>query len=144
MKDNLLKPRVELIPTKPLIAMAEVLGYGARTYAPNNWRAGMSWEDTYASLQRHLLAWHDGESLDPGSGLSHLSHALCQLAFLSEFELTGTGEDDRFKRADATAQPRAEVRLDAVSLVSDPLPGLEFVPRPPTRPNPSKDEERGL
>jgi Domain of unknown function (DUF5664) len=107
MKDNLAKPRVELIPSRPLLAAAEVLGYGARNYAPNNWRLGMSWEDTYGSLQRHLMAWHDGEDADPASGLPHLAHALCQLMFLTEFSLTSTGEDDRWRPGDADAGPTA-------------------------------------
>jgi hypothetical protein len=103
-KDNKGKPRADLLPPKALLAMAEVLGYGASMYGSNNWRLGLAWEDTYASLQRHLLAWHDLEDVDPESGLTHLAHAGCQLMFLLEYSLTGTGEDNRWRGPDAARQ----------------------------------------
>lgn len=90
-----------LIPVSMLRLIAAVLRYGATKYAPNNWRRGMSWSEVYDALQRHLTAWLDGEWLDPETGLSHLGHAGCCLAFLIEYEthahLYGRF-DDRFKR----------------------------------------------
>ena len=35
---------------------------------------------------RHLEAWRAGEKVDKDSKLSHLSHALTNVAFLIEFE----------------------------------------------------------
>lgn len=99
VKDNRGKSRIDLIPSKPLVAIGEVLAFGARKYKPNNWRLGLSWEDTFASLQRHLLAWHDGEDTDPETKLAHLAHAGCQLMFLIEYAMTQTGEDDRWAPA---------------------------------------------
>lgn len=98
IKDNRGKPPMDLIPTPPLLAMAEVLAFGARKYRPHNWRRGLPWPDTYSSLQRHLVAWNDGEDLDQETGLSHLAHAECQLTFLLHYVLTGIGEetDNRF------------------------------------------------
>lgn len=96
IKDNKSKSRVDLIPWLPLKLVGDVLAYGAQKYKPNNWRLGLPWGDTFASLQRHLWAWHNGEDLDPETGLSHLAHAGCQLLFLSEYAATGTGVDDRW------------------------------------------------
>lgn len=96
IKDNRSKPRVDLLPSRPLIEIARVLAYGARKYRPHNWRYGLPWGDTYASLQRHLMAWNEREDVDPETGISHLAHAGCQLLFLIEYELTGTGTDDRW------------------------------------------------
>lgn len=100
VKDNRSKALMDLIPYPPLKAMAEVLGYGARKYKPNNWRLGLSWSQTFASLQRHLWAFNEGEDLDPETRLPHLAHAMCQLSFLTHYYLTKTGADDRFVSSD--------------------------------------------
>lgn len=97
IKDNRSKARVDLLPSAPLLAIAEVLSYGARKYKPHNFRHGLPWGDTYASMQRHLLAWNDGEDIDPESGLPHLAHAACQIIFLLEYAAKGTGTDDRWR-----------------------------------------------
>lgn len=106
VKDNRSKARVDLIPSSALIGASVVLGYGANKYKPHNWRLGLSWTQTFASLQRHLLAFNDGEDIDPESGLPHIDHAMCQLLFLSHYFHTGEGEDDRFTSADP-AEARA-------------------------------------
>lgn len=100
VKDNRGKSRVDLLPTKPLVAAGEVMEYGARKYKPHNWRLGLNWSDTMASAMRHLLAFNDGEDLDPETGKPHLAHALCQVLFLAEYYMTGTGTDDRFIHID--------------------------------------------
>ena len=107
VKDNVNKPRLELIPSLPLFKAGEVLAFGARKYKPHNWRLGLSWEETYGSLQRHLAAWHDGEDLDRESGMHHIAHAMCQMLFLAEFVFRGTGEDDRF-----VSLPKEQARTD--------------------------------
>lgn len=99
VKDNRGKSRVDLIPSAPLLGAGNVLAYGTHKYKPHNWRLGLRYSDTMASLQRHLLAFNDGEDLDPESGLPHLDHAMCQLLFLSEYYHTGTGIDDRWSRS---------------------------------------------
>ncbi len=96
VKDNRGKAPLDLLPSKPLIAAAEIMAFGATKYKPHNWRLGLSWSQTWSSLQRHLLSFNDGEELDPETGSPHLAHALCQLMFLTEYYLTGTGEDDRW------------------------------------------------
>ncbi len=96
VKDNVNKPRLDLIPSAPLFRAGEVLAFGAKKYKPHNWRLGLSWLETYGSLQRHLAAWLDGEDDDPESGYHHLAHAVCQMLFLAEFVFRGTGTDDRF------------------------------------------------
>ena len=91
---------LHLIPPALLTATAEVLGYGAQKYAPGNWMRGMSWTVVYASLQRHLLAWFSGEDIDSESGLSHMAHASCCVAFLLHFiamEQHHTYDDRAFK-----------------------------------------------
>lgn len=79
------KLKYDLIPPSATKALARVLTFGAAKYEKDNWRKGST--DRYlAALYRHLDAWRDGESNDSESGYSHLDHAICNLAFLIEFE----------------------------------------------------------
>lgn len=81
------KSRVDLIPPDFIIELGNVLKHGAEKYAPNDWQTLPYAEDRYyAAALRHLLAYRKGEKVDKESGLSHLSHAACNLAFLHYFE----------------------------------------------------------
>ena len=99
--DNPKKLPLWLVPSSLILAVAAVLGYGAKKYAANNWRRGMSYSEVYSAIQRHLSAWLEGEDIDEESGLNHIWHAACGLAFLCEYiafsKLYGVF-DDRFKR----------------------------------------------
>lgn len=79
------KMPLQLIAPEVLEAMAEVLQYGAKKYAPNNWMRGISWTTVFGAVLRHLWAWFRGEDIDPESGLPHLSHAACGLMFLTYY-----------------------------------------------------------
>lgn len=91
------KERMDLIPPEFLLATARALGFGAKKYAPGNWAQipGFDYSRVYASLQRHLVKWQSGEELDPESGMGHLDHACCNLAFLVAMQARGIGMDDR-------------------------------------------------
>ena len=79
---------LELLPTRPLEAIARVLAFGARKYAANNWRKGISYGRVYAAVIRHCWAWWRGENIDHDSGEHHLACAACELLFLLEYELS--------------------------------------------------------
>lgn len=91
------KPRYDLVPPEALDGLAKVLTFGAKKYADRNWELGMDWGRVYAALQRHILAWWSGQSRDPETGLSHLHHAACCIAFLQTYEARDIGEDTRPK-----------------------------------------------
>ena len=83
MKFDSEKPRWDLLPFESLTDIVLVLTYGAKKYAPENWRKVNDWRDRYfAALLRHLVAWKQGEKIDPESNLPHLAHAGCCLLFL--------------------------------------------------------------
>ena len=86
---------LELVPVEALESMAEVLRFGAKKYAPRNWERGMKRSICYACAMRHLTKWFRGEDKDEESGLSHLDHALTNLAMLVTYERRGIGADDR-------------------------------------------------
>ncbi len=76
------KPRMDLIPSVALYELAKVLTFGADKYGDNNWKDGIEFSRLYAAALRHLLAYKSGETIDPESKISHLSHALCNISFL--------------------------------------------------------------
>ena len=81
------KPRVDLVDPKFVLGVADVLTFGAKKYEPNNWqKVPDAVNRYYAAAQRHLLAWREGEKIDPESGLSHLYHVACNMMFLSWFD----------------------------------------------------------
>lgn len=89
MKYDNEKPMMNLLPPKAEMEMARVLTFGAKKYAPDNWRKVDDLERRYlAAAMRHINAHRQGEKLDSESGLSHLSHAMCCIAFIIEDSLT--------------------------------------------------------
>lgn len=93
------KAELHQVPSSLTFAVAKTLMYGAQKYEKGNWRKGMSWMTVYDCLQRHMLKWLDGEECDEESGLPHLYHAACNIAFLIEYRNTCPELDDRFKAA---------------------------------------------
>lgn len=81
------KLRYSLIPPTATKAIAEVLTFGAEKYAPNSWQSVDNGHERYLdALMRHLEAYRSGELLDQESGLPHMSHLLCNAAFLTYFD----------------------------------------------------------
>ena len=91
------KIRLELIPPEWTWGVGAVLTFGAQKYAAGNWATGngFEWSRLIGATERHLTAFKSGENLDPESGLSHLYHAGCMLAFLAAHVERGRGVDDR-------------------------------------------------
>ena len=77
-----------LVPSETDVAIAEVLTYGMKKYARDNWKKCTKKEIKryHAALLRHITAWNMGEKIDPESGLSHLKHALTNLAIIQYLE----------------------------------------------------------
>jgi hypothetical protein len=97
------KPRMDLLSSKWLVGVSEVLGYGAKKYSTetesgaHNWRNGLDYSRLVGAALRHLTAFNDGEDLDPETKLSHLLHASCCMMFLYEMTKIHPERDDRWK-----------------------------------------------
>ena len=89
------KPRMELLPTKPLEEIAKVLTFGAEKYDEWNWARGFKWSRVLGAVLRHVFSFLGGEDKDPETGLSHLAHAGCGILFILDHELNRLGTDDR-------------------------------------------------
>lgn len=86
-KDDTEKLRWDLLPWGGVEQIVKVLNYGARKYAPENWKKVPDARNRYfAAACRHLFAWFRGEKLDPESGLPHLAHVGCCILFLMHFD----------------------------------------------------------
>lgn len=62
--------------------VVKVLEFGAKKYAPDNWKKVPEAQERYGeAARRHILASMLGEENDPESGLSHEAHAIASLLF---------------------------------------------------------------
>lgn len=71
---------------------------GACKYGRHNYRVvGVRASVYYDATMRHLMAWWEGEDLDPDSkvGLHHVTKAITSLVVLRDAMLRGMVEDDR-------------------------------------------------
>lgn len=86
-KDDAGKLPYDLLPWGAVAQVVAVLQYGAKEYAPDNWKQVKDWRRRYFSAAcRHLISWVTGEKLDPETGLHHLAHASCCLLFMIELD----------------------------------------------------------
>lgn len=83
---------------KALRTLAKVSGFGARKYDAFNYLKGYDWTLSLNALLRHVMAFAEGEDLDPESGLPHTAHAAWHGLALTSFVERGLGTDDRFKQ----------------------------------------------
>lgn len=98
MKTEEGKPPLGLIPREFLESTSLALDFGNKTkYSRHSWRKGMEWQRLIDAALRHVTAFNDGEDTDPDSGLSHLAHASCCIAFLITYQAKGMGTDDRYQ-----------------------------------------------
>ena len=99
LRDNKGKAQLALVPRAILIGIAEVIWNssvnGGGKYPLHNWRKGLGFLDTASCALRHIFAWIAGEDFDKESGLHHLKHAACNLAFLLEYIEEHPELDDR-------------------------------------------------
>ena len=81
------KPRLTLVPTAIIRAVAAVREYGNRKYGdPENWRQ-VEVRRYRDAAYRHLLDYLDNPGgVDAESGLPALWHLACNIAFLCELE----------------------------------------------------------
>lgn len=91
------KPRMDLLSSIALFELSKVLTFGAKKYAPHDWRKGFNYSRLFAATFRHLFSRLNGEKFDQETGLSHVAHAMACLMFILEFETTKPELDDLYK-----------------------------------------------
>ena len=77
-----------LMPWEALTEVVKVLEHGAVKYEVNNWQIVPGARERYLnSGLRHLIAYAEGEKLDPDTELSHMAHLICNALFLLAFDI---------------------------------------------------------
>jgi hypothetical protein len=92
VKSDAGKVRLTLVPQQIIYEIAQIREYGNKKYGdPENWRT-VEIERYRDAAFRHFLGYlKDPKSVDEESGLPHLAHLACNIAFLCEME---KGTDD--------------------------------------------------
>ena len=90
------KPKLTLVPQQIIFDIAKVREYGLAKYGTSE-----SWKDVDIqryrdAAYRHFLAYlNDPSGVDAESGLTHLSHLACNIAFLCEMEKNYISKEDK-------------------------------------------------
>lgn len=77
------KLRWSLVDFPSLEDMVKVLEFGANKYSDNNWKKGLKTTEIIESMMRHMVAYLNGENIDPESNLPHTGHIMCNAMFLA-------------------------------------------------------------
>jgi hypothetical protein len=100
--------RPDLIPARAHLELALHYGHGAQKYTEydeqgnmtheggNNWRLGYEWSKSIAALERHILAFKDGEDFDEEFGSKHVIAAAWHCLTLATFMDEHPEFDDRW------------------------------------------------
>ena len=94
------KAPMSTVPANVLAEIGVAMLEGASKYGRHNYRAvGVRGSVYYDGVMRHLMAWWEGEDLDPDSGMSHVTKAITSLVVLRDAMMHGKFTDDRPPRA---------------------------------------------
>jgi hypothetical protein len=94
-KHDMSKERFDLIPIKPLMALAQLFTKGSEKYGVRNWETGIKFGRLFSAMMRHTFKWWAGEICDPVDGQHHLTAVIWNAMALMELEETHPEMDDR-------------------------------------------------
>ena len=90
------KVPLSTLPVPVLCEVAGALGEGMIQYGKHNWRGDRIEEaEYYDAALRHLMAWIEGQDIDPKSGIHHVSKAIAGLMVLRDAQIQGLTIDNR-------------------------------------------------
>lgn len=86
LRYNAGKPPIHYLLTAPNAVqhLATVFDYGAKKYAPDNWKKGLPTRQLVDSLLRHLTSYMNGNDYDAESGCAEVAHILWNAFVLAE------------------------------------------------------------
>lgn len=85
-KEDASKPILSRVPPEIILAIEKVREYGCRKYPEDSWKDVEPQRYWEAALRHMLAAWKDYRAVDPESGLPHIWHIACNLAFMIKLE----------------------------------------------------------
>lgn len=81
------KLRLDLVPPELIEAVGAVMTHGAKKYGEGSYRQ-VEPKRYRAALMRHICKWlKNPHGIDEDSGLPHLWHVACNVAFLLELDI---------------------------------------------------------
>ena len=87
------KPELSLVPPAIIEAVGEVRTYGVKKYGDNECWKKVEPKRYKDALVRHLCEYmRDDKAVDSESGIEHLKHIACNVAFLLELEREGNND----------------------------------------------------
>lgn len=90
------KVPMHVVSSPVVMEMALGMMEGARKYGSHNYRvAGVRASVYYDAAMRHLMAFWEGQDIDPDSGISHVSKAMSCLHVLRDAMMNDMWSDDR-------------------------------------------------
>lgn len=85
-----------LVHMPSLEPLVRVLEFGAKKYARDNWKKGLSFNKIKESLMRHMIDFFDNmEDNDAESGINHIGHMMANCMFLQYMFNNKKDMDDR-------------------------------------------------
>ena len=90
------KASMSVVPANVIMEIAVGMLEGGCKYGRHNYRAmGVRSSVYYDATMRHLMAWWEGEDIDPDSGISHITKAIASLVVLRDAMMQDMVTDDR-------------------------------------------------
>jgi hypothetical protein len=90
------KASLSCVPAPVMMEVGIGMQEGACKYGRHNYRAiGVRGSVYYDATMRHMMAWWEGEDIDPDSGLSHITKAITSLVVLRDAMMQNKFNDDR-------------------------------------------------
>mgnify|MGYP003148442678 CR=1 FL=1 len=109
------KAPMSVLSAPVLLEEGLVMMGGDRKYGRHNFRGvGVKASVYYDAFMRHVMAWWEGEDLDPESGLHHLAHARASLGVIRDAEIRGNWGDDRPPKTDFNWVGEANILAEEV------------------------------
>lgn len=120
------------VPQRVLWEIGVGLMEGALKYGRFNYRATGVQASIYVDAAKgHISAWEEGEDIDPDTGLSHITKAICSLIVLRDGMLQGNFVDDRAPRHASMEAHKAELQQLVDKLFAKyPNPVAPFTEQP--------------
>ena len=126
------KAKLSLVPTQIIYDIARVREYGNKKYgSSDNWKE-VEPERYRDAAFRHLLAYiNDPSGVDEESGLPHLWHLACNVAFLCEIEdepYPVKKSKDEYAKAVRNCMVNPNPEPETVTIITCPECGAQFKP----------------
>lgn len=117
------KAPMSTVPANVLAEIGVAMLEGASKYGRHNYRAaGVRASVYYDGVMRHLMAWWEGEDIDPDSGMSHVVKAITSLVVLRDAMHQGMVTDDRPPRSEEFYQQLNSVAGQIIDRYADKNP----------------------